>query len=276
MTETIDLRKIISLVYDAGYILKNFYEQSLIINFKGPRDLVTEADITVEKFLKDALFSLYPKVEFLGEESSVLEKKMEAFILDPLDGTTNFAHHVPAFCISLAYVRNYEIELGVIYDPLKNEMFFAETGKGAFLNDKPISVSKTEKLQKSLIATGFPYADDTVAKSLNYFNHILPFCQGVRRMGAAALDLAYTASGRFDGFFELNLKPWDVAAGILIVRESGGMATDLKGIPSTPYDNNIAASNGFIHGEILKNIEKADGNLKNFSDIFKGFIIEQN
>ncbi len=265
----VELEKIKKLVIESGKILRNFYSEKLEVSYKGPRDLVTIADITVENFMKKELSKLYSDIAFIGEESMGHEKKDHAFLLDPLDGTTNFAHHFPFFCISLAYVKNLEIQMGIIYDPLREELFHAEKGRGAFLNNEKIEVSRTDILKRALLATGFPYADDSVAKSLSYFNHILRFCQGIRRAGAAALDLAYTACGRFDGFFELNLKPWDVAAGILIVNEAGGVTTDLKGTPSTPYDGNIVASNNLIHSEMLAVVKEADSYFEEFSRLYR-------
>lgn len=265
----VDLAMLKTVVYDGGKILKNYYERGVDVSYKGPRDLVTEADIKVEEYIKERLCSLYPEVLFLGEETGGMAEKPCTFILDPLDGTTNFAHHFPFFCISLAYIQESQIEIGIVYDPLRDEMFYAKNGDGAFLNGKRISVSNTDSLQKALLATGFPYANDTIEKSLSYFNGILPFCQGIRRAGAAALDLVYTACGRFDGFFELNLKPWDVAAGILIVREGGGLVTDLTGKASTPYDGNILASNGLIHHEILRIVDKVNTHFSEFSELFR-------
>jgi len=272
----VNLEKMKEVVLKAGKLLCNYYKKGLKISYKGPRDLVTEADVTVEKFIKEELYKHYPEIDFLGEESSTgMENKERIFILDPLDGTTNFAHQFPFFCISLAYVEDYDIKIGMVYDPLRQELFYAKKGAGAFLNGKKISVSNTTELKKGLIATGFPYADDTVSKSLNYFNTILPFCQGVRRAGAAAVDLVYTACGRFDGFFELNLKAWDVAAGILIVRESGGVVTDLAGKPSTPYDGNILATNGLIHHEMLKLVELADKNFLEFETLYRRLVFDK-
>ncbi|GAB4441303.1 MAG: inositol monophosphatase family protein [bacterium] len=268
----INVEEIKNIVLEAGKILRRYYSKNLKVSYKGPRDLVTEADIRVEEFIKESLYMRYPKIEFLGEETGTIEKKETAFILDPLDGTTNFAHHFPFFCISLALVMNSEIKLGFIYDPLRGELFSALENSGAYLNGKKIRVSNTASLKGALLATGFPYADDTVAKSLSYFNHILPFCQGIRRAGAAALDLAYTACGRFDGFFELNLKPWDVAAGILIVREAGGIVTDLSGYSSSPYDGNIVATNGLIHHEVIRIVDKADKTFKEFSNLYRSSV----
>lgn len=267
-----ELRTIKPLILAAGQILRDYFSKGFSINYKGPRDLVTEADVAVEQYLRTALDTVCPGVAFIGEESGMSLQLPSCFILDPLDGTTNFAHGVPAFCISLARLENAEITWGMIYDPIRDELFSAARGAGAFLNGQSIAVTGETGLRRALLATGFPYADDTVARSLNYFNHVLPHCQGIRRVGAAALDLAYTACGRFDGFFELNLKPWDVAAGIAIVREAGGKATDLAGSPSTPYDGNIVASNSAIHAELLSVIDRAQKNYPAFAELYDRMI----
>ncbi len=257
-----------NLVKEGGKILLNFYKNTLQINFKGPRDLVTEADITVENFLKDQLKNAYPKIPFIGEEGGLKEKCDTCFIVDPLDGTTNFAHQYPAFCISLAFIELGYIKFGIIYDPLRDEIFWAEKDKGAFLNNTKISVSKQRDLKKSLLATGFPYSDLVMPRILNFFNHIIPHCQGIRRGGSAALDLSYTACGRFDGFFELGLKPWDVAAGVLIVREAGGVVTTPDGRDATPFDGEYVATNGYIHEAILDILRNAENNFNTFRDYF--------
>lgn len=258
-----------NLVREGGNILIDFYKKNIQVNFKGPRDLVTEADITVENFLKEKLKNAFPDIPFIGEEGGLKEKYDTCFIVDPLDGTTNFAHQYPAFCISLALYEKNKIKFGVIYDPLKDEMFWAEKGMGAYLNQTKINVSKQKDLKKSLLATGFPYSDLVMPKILNYFNHIIPHCQGIRRGGSAALDLSYTACGRFDGFFELGLKPWDVSAGILIVEEAGGKVTTPQGEEASPYDGEYVATNGLIHDEILKIIQKSKENYETFDKYFK-------
>jgi myo-inositol-1(or 4)-monophosphatase len=257
------------IVCDAGNILINYFKKNIKINYKGPRDLVTEADTSVESFLKEKLKNKFPHIPFIGEEGGLEEKFDTCFIVDPLDGTTNFAHHYPAFCISLAYMELNDIKFGVIYDPLRKEMFWAEKGKGSFLNKKNIKVSDQKELKKSLLATGFPYSDLIMPKILNYFNHIIPHCQGIRRGGSAALDLSYTAIGRFDGFFELGLKPWDVAAGILLVKEAGGIVTTPEGLEATPFGGEYVATNGFIHQQLLEIIKKTKEHFDDFNNYFK-------
>ncbi len=257
------------LVLKAGKILTDYYFKGVSVNFKGARDLVTEADITVENFFKEELNKLYPDVPVVGEESTTGESFKTAFIIDPLDGTTNFAHHYPAFCISIAYVEDNEIQEGWVYNPLLSEFFYGKRGIGAFLNDEKIRVSDTERLKTALLATGFPYLDQYMPMILNYFNHVLPHCIGIRRGGSAALDLCYTACGRFDGFFELGLKPWDVAAGILFIREAGGVVTDIYGKEAVLYDKHFVASNGLIQRELLELIKKADKNYHIFKNYFE-------
>ncbi|MCX7770450.1 MAG: inositol monophosphatase [Proteobacteria bacterium] len=265
----LDIEYLKEVVNKAGKILIEFYKKNITINYKGPRDLVTEADTTVEKFLKENLKKQFPDVPFIGEEEGLKEQFDTCFIVDPLDGTTNFAHHYPAYCVSLGYIESKDIKFGVVYDPLRKEMFWAKKGKGAYLNKHKITVSKQRELKKSLLATGFPYSDLVMPRILNYFNHIIPHCQGIRRGGSAALDLSYTACARFDGFFELGLKPWDVSAGILLVREAGGVVTNLEGNESTPFDGEYVATNGYIHQEILEIIKKSEINFPLFSEYFK-------
>lgn len=258
-----------NLVKESGNILIKFLKKNLHVNFKGPRDLVTEADTTVENFLKERLENAFPNIPFIGEETGLKEKYDTCFIVDPLDGTTNFAHQYPVFCISLAYIEYSEIKFGIVYDPLREEMFWAKKDNGAYLNKNKIKVSGQKELKKSLLATGFPYSDLIMPRILNYFNHIIPHCQGIRRGGSAALDLAYTACGRFDGFFELGLKPWDVSAGILLVREAGGKVTTPHGDDASPFDGEYVATNGHIHEEIIKIVKKSTENYKIFDQYFK-------
>lgn len=264
------------IVTEAGEKLLLFYKSNVSISYKGPRDLVTEADIFVESFLREQLYKAFPSIPFIGEETGYKEIPETCFIVDPLDGTTNFAHAYPAFCISLGYMENNEIIFGTVLDPLGKELFYAIKGTGAFCNEKRIHVSHENLLKKSLLATGFPYLDTLVPHILNYFNHILPKCQGIRRSGSAALDLCYTACGRFDGFFELGLKPWDVTAGLLIVNEAGGMTTNLKGVKSTPFDNEYLATNGKIHDQILEVVKDSDKKIEQFKEYFKSIIDDTN
>ncbi|MCX7990993.1 MAG: inositol monophosphatase [Proteobacteria bacterium] len=261
------------LVLEAGEILTNFYEKGFSVDYKGSRDLVTTADITVENFFKENLKKSFPHIPLVGEETSNGERFETAFILDPLDGTTNFAHKYPAFCISMAYIEKGEIKEGWVYNPILKEFFYGKKGEGAYLNGEKISVSGTKNLKQSLLATGFPYLDEYMQSILNYFNHILPHCQGIRRGGSAALDLCYTACGRFDGFFELGLKPWDVSAGILFVREAGGRVTDIYGKDADPYDRHFVATNSLIHSNILNLIQKADKSLDIFKKYFYGSVL---
>lgn len=256
------------LVFQAGDILLDFYSKGFSVNYKGARDLVTTADIRVENFFKEQLSKYFPDIPVVGEESFKGERFDSAFILDPVDGTTNFAHGYPAFCISIAYVEKDRIREGWVFNPLLKEFFYGKEGEGAFLNDKRIEVSKSKNLKQSLLATGFPYLDEYMPMILNYFNHILPHCQGIRRGGSAALDLCYTACGRFDGFFELGLKPWDVSAGILFIREAGGRVTDIYGNEATPYDKHFVATNSLIHDDILSLIKKADCSLNVYKQYF--------
>lgn len=251
------LELIFEKIVQAGEILKKYYAGSFEINHKGKIDLVTTADLEVEAFLKEALKKDFPDFPVMAEESSDIKKfspEGDYFLLDPLDGTTNFAHGLPWFAISLALMRDYSPQLGVIYNPITEELFWAEKGKGAFLNGKAIRVSQREPLINCLLATGFP-----VSKIMEKPKHFLiPFedfmvrTRGVRRFGAAALDLAYVSAGRYDGFYEAYLKPWDTAAGLLMVEEAGGKVTTYLGESYHPFKNTIVASNGLIHDEMIE------------------------
>ena len=251
------LTKLIEIVKEGGQLLKSFYYGSFEINHKGVIDLVTTADLEVEKFITNTLKALYPDIPVIGEESIKnlgSAPKGLYFLLDPLDGTTNFAHHLPWFAISLALMRDLSPEIGIIYNPLTEELFYAEKGRGAYLNEKPIKVSQRTPLINCLLATGFP-----VSKIMEKPKHfMIPFedfmvrTRGVRRFGSAALDLAYVAAGRYDGFFEAYLKPWDTAAGLLLVLEAGGKVTTYLNEPYHPYRDTIVASNGLIHEEMIE------------------------
>jgi myo-inositol-1(or 4)-monophosphatase len=196
----------------------------------------------------------FPHHDILTEESPATNSGSEfRWIIDPLDGTTNYAHGYPVFCVSVALERDNDIIIGAVYHPMLNEMFWAEEGKGAFLNNRKLSVSDNTELSKSLLATGFPYdIRETENNNLVYFNRMATRAQAIRRAGAAALDLAYVAAGRFDGFWELKLMPWDTAAGWLLVREAGGTVTDLLGGDFSLTSPHILASNGKIHGDMIR------------------------
>ncbi len=220
----------------------------------GERNPVTEVDKESERMIIEYLSKLYPEFGFLAEEGTKkMDEKPLLFCVDPLDGTVNYSHGFPMFCISIAVIENGNIKAGVIYDPLRNELFIAERGKGAFLNDERIRVSREDRLVKSLLATGFPYELLNREKNnVDLFSRLVYETQGLRRCGSAALDLAYVACGRLDGFWELGLKPWDMAAGSLMVEEAGGTVTDFSGKPFNVFQDRILATNGVIHKKLLE------------------------
>lgn len=240
---------------EAGQILLEKFGRKINISLKGDINLVTEADLASEKLIIERIKSYYPKHSILAEESGnavVSGDSSWKWIIDPLDGTTNFAHGYPCFCVTLALEHEGKIVLGVTFDPTRNELFAAERGQGATLNNKPIRVSETEKLSDALLVTGFPYnfkEKENFARSLTNF---LLQSRGVRRDGSAAIDMAYVACGRFDGFWEEGLNPWDVAAGILLIEEAGGRVSYYDGSPFSIYSPPICASNGLIHEEMLQ------------------------
>ncbi len=237
-------------------ILKN-HKKIRNISYKGISNLVTNVDKEVEAFIIKEITSRYPDHSIIAEESGSRKKNPNyQWFIDPIDGTTNFAHSYPFFCISIGFVKNGIIEFGLIKDPITNELFTARKNKGARLNGNPIHVSKIKKLSESLLVTGFPYDKQTARmNNLKNFCSLTLLTHGVRRDGAAALDRCYVASGRVDGYWELKLSPWDVAAGVLILKEAGGTVTGFKGKKFSIYDNKIVATNGFIHKELLKHLK---------------------
>ncbi len=246
---------------EAGDILRENLGKIKRIDYKGRVSLVTDIDRKAEERIISLIKERYPSHDILTEERRIKEKGSQyKWIIDPLDGTTNYVHGYPRYCVSIALEKNGEVIKGVVYDPVPDELFLAEKGKGATLNGRRISVSKINKLDKSLLATGFPYdRRERADEYLRIYREFMVNSQGVRRDGAAALNLCYTANGRFDGFWEERLAPWDVAAGSLIVSEAGGRVTDFKGDKLDIYEKEILASNGKIHremGEILAKIIK--------------------
>lgn len=238
----------------AGQFLRENIGKSFEISYKGAVDLVTDFDTQAQKMIIDHLSSGFPDHDYLAEEG--LSQKTGAefrWIIDPLDGTTNYAHHFPVFTVSIALERKGNIVLGLVYDPMREELFSAEKGKGAFLNGERVEVSSFDDLDKSLLATGFPY-DIRVSEVNNiaHFNNFVTRAQGVRRCGSAALDLCYVACGRYDGFWELKLNPWDMAAGALIVKEAGGRVSDFQGGEFTIFGAEILATNSLIHEQMLE------------------------
>jgi myo-inositol-1(or 4)-monophosphatase len=242
------------LAREAGAILRAGYNTEHQVNYKGVIDLVTEVDHQSEAFLLGEVQRNFPDHHIVAEESGIIQGNVEdIWYIDPLDGTVNYAHHIPIFCVSIAYASQGALKLGAIYDPMRDEMFLAERGKGATLNGKTLRVSSTTELQKSLLVTGFPYdAWDTPQDNFANFVHLGKLTQGVRRLGSAALDLCYVAAGRFDGFWEMSLKPWDVAAGGLICEEAGANITNVDGTGDyiSPPQSVIASTPG-IHAQIL-------------------------
>lgn len=219
------------LAREAGAILREGYNKEHTVHYKGTIDLVTESDHASEAFLLGEIKSHFPGGHILAEESGSIQGNNEdLWYIDPLDGTVNYAHHIPIFCVSIGFASNGALTLGAVYDPLRDEMFLAEKGKGAFLNGKPIHVSDVVELEKSLLVTGFPYDTwNTELDNFKYFERLAKKTQGVRRLGSAALDACYVGAGRFDGFWEYKLKAWDVAAGGLIAREGGAKVTAIDG-----------------------------------------------
>jgi myo-inositol-1(or 4)-monophosphatase len=263
----------------AGAMMRQNYSKPHEITMKGAIDPVTETDFQCQEIIIGMIRQAFPDHGFLAEErggegglgqtpaavpeishpglawESDLLNPACRWIIDPLDGTVNFAHGYPAFCVSIACEADGALEYGVIYDPLRDELFEASRGGGASLNGASIGVSKTDRLELALIATGFPYdIRERVPQTLARLGRLLGIVQGVRRAGSAALDLGYVACGRLDGFFEENLKPWDTAAGLLIVTEAGGKVTTFDGGDYDLYSPNIVASNGGLHRELVKRL----------------------
>ncbi len=248
------LQDLEELALQAGEILRRGYEQEHQVHYKGVIDLVTEIDHASEDFLLAEIRRRFPDHAILAEESGGEQGAEHQWYIDPLDGTVNYAHHVPIFCVSLAYAFRGEVQLAVIYDPMRQELFAAERGRGAHLNARPIRASQATDLAHSLLVTGFPY--DAWHSKRNNFDYFIRFAtrtQGVRRLGSAALDLCYVAAGRFDGFWEFSLKPWDVAAGALIAAEAGAIVTNAEGGQDyfSPPQSILAAAPG-IYEQMLK------------------------
>ena len=238
---------------EAGLLLKSKLNDRHTVDFKGEIDIVTEADRMSEAIILSAIHEQYPGHDVLSEESAATRNGSSfRWIIDPLDGTTNYAHGYPVFCVSIALEREGEVCLGVVFNPMLDEMFTAEKGGGAYLNGGRLAVSGTAILSHGLLATGFPY-DIRVSKdnNINYFVEMALKARAIRRAGSAALDLAYVAAGRFDGFWELKLSPWDTAAASLLVREAGGIVTDLFGAPFALLSPHVLASNGVLHEDMM-------------------------
>ncbi len=254
--------KAAEIAREAGARLREFFAQGVETEYKGDVDLVTVADRTAEKLIRGRLGEAFPEHGIYGEEGTRDRMDREfRWYVDPLDGTTNFAHGFPQFCVSLGLEqRPADLKSGqdgtlvaaVIYDPLRDELFTAERGRGAELNGKPLRVSRTAELAESLVSTGFPSRKRHLSPNIHFYQEFTLRSHGVRRAGSAALDLAYVAAGRMEAFWEFNLNPWDTAAGILLVKEAGGRVTDFSGAHFRLDSREILASNGLIHEELVK------------------------
>ena len=248
-----------AIIKQAGeIILQEKRSLMKIVTKSNEFDLVTQLDLKIEKFLKEELSKLLPNSKFIAEETdSKLKEYPLLWVIDPLDGTTNYVHNLPFFAVSVALMIDNRLELGFVYNPVMDEFFEAERGKGALLNGEKISVSTTDELSKALLATGFGYNYETAEENnLKFFDHFLMKGHGIRRLGSAAIDLCYVACGIYGGYWEWYLSPWDVAAGILIVEEAGGKVSKIDDLPYNFGDLNILASNGKIHDRMVEEFSK--------------------
>jgi myo-inositol-1(or 4)-monophosphatase len=233
--------------------------EQLQVSNKGPSDFVSAADLKAEKTLRAELAKARPRFGFLMEETGEIagEDGKHRWIIDPIDGTTNFLHGIPHFAISIGLEMEGEIIAGLVYNPIVEEVFYAEKGQGAFLNDKRLRVSSRNRMSESVIATGIPFHGRPGHEPfLQQLGRVMQTVAGVRRMGSASLDLAYVAAGRYEGFWETGLQPWDIAAGILLVREAGGYVTDFKGGKDVLHSGNVVAANPKLHKDLLELVTK--------------------
>jgi myo-inositol-1(or 4)-monophosphatase len=255
------LNDLIDIAQHAGGILRKGFGQKHQVEFKGEIDLVTEIDHQSEEYILGEIQQRFPDHSVLTEESGEHAGSAEhLWYIDPLDGTLNYSHGLPIFCVSMAYAHQGQLALAAIYDPISEELYAAEQGKGARLNGTPIQVSTTMELKSSLLVTGFPY--DAWTNPVNNFAEFQRFSmrtQGVRRLGSAALDLCYVAAGRFDGFWEIRLNAWDVAAGALIAQEAGAKVTDLRGGPDfISKPQSVLAANAALHAKMLEILKESN------------------
>ncbi len=253
-------KDLIKIIKKAGKILKEGFYADKNITFKAKKDLVTDYDVAVENFLKKKFSKKFKNFNIIAEESDNANIQFNnSIIIDPIDGTTNFVNGVPHTAISVGVYKNKKPYLAIVYNPILDELYTAKIGKGAFLNGKKLKVSHEDNFQKSLLATGFPYTSGTNEDDLNEvvkkIKDVLPLCQDLRRLGSASLDLCYVAKGTYEGYYEMNLKPWDVSAGVLIVTEAGGIVSNINGDEYNLFeDKYLVASNGKIHNEFIKNL----------------------
>lgn len=249
------LNEVIQLAKQAGKIIRDHYGGNNHIEHKGIIDLVTDVDRNTEAFLVNEITARFPEHKLVAEESGIHAGAAdEVWYIDPLDGTVNFAHGLPIFAVSLAYAHQGSVKLGVVYDPIRDECYYAERGRGAWLNGQRLHVADVRNLIESLLVTGFPYQmQDDRLNNLNHFAYFSKHSQGVRRLGSAALDLCYVAAGRLDGFWEVRINSWDIAAGAVIVEEAGGVVTNLYGEPDyLEPPCSVLAANAVLHQQLLE------------------------
>jgi len=252
--------KLIEIIKEAGEILKDGYFSKKDVTFKASKDLVTKYDVAVENFLKEKFALEFKDFNVIAEESDNSNLEFSnSIIVDPIDGTTNFVNKVPHTCISVGVYKDKKPFIGIVYNPILDELYTAVVGEGAYLNGERLQVSDENTFQKALLSTGFPYSNATNKDDLNdvieKIAYILPRCQDIRRLGSAAIDLCFVARGTYEGYYEMNLKAWDVSAGLIILQEAGGKVSTLDGSDYTLFeDKYIVASNGLIHDELISNL----------------------
>ena len=252
--------KLIEIIKEAGEIMKEGYFCKKDITFKAKKDLVTQYDLAIENFLKEKFENEFKDFNVIAEESDNTSKIFSnSIIVDPIDGTTNFVNKVPHTAISVGVYKDKKPFIGIVYNPILNQLFTAVVGEGAYCNDEKIEVSNEEDFQKALLSTGFPYSSGTCEEDLNdvmkKMKNILPRCQDIRRLGSAALDLCYVANSTYEGFYEMNLKAWDVSAGLIILQEAGGEISNIDGDNYKLFeDKYIVASNKKIHKDLIKTL----------------------
>jgi len=252
-TENREFKEFKEIILNAGEIFKEGFYSSKDITLKGKKDLVTEYDVKIEEFLKEEFIKFGYSI--IAEES-LKEDFENSIIIDPIDGTTNYAHQIPHCAISVGVYENKKPKYAFVYNPVLNEFYTSIAGEGAYKNFQKLKVSKNGNFQRALIATGFPYSSADNAEDLESvirsLHSVLPRCQDIRRLGSAALDLCYTAEGKYEGFYEINLKPWDVSAGMIILKEAGGVVTSCFGQEYDMFEDRcIVATNGLIHDKLL-------------------------
>ena len=252
--------KLIEIIKEAGVIFKDGYYSKKDVTFKAKKDLVTKYDVAVENFLKEKFTNEFVNFNVIAEESDNTNKVFSnSIIVDPIDGTTNFVNKLPHTAISVGVYKDKKPYIGIVYNPILNELYTAVVGEGAYCNGGKLNVSDEDDFQKALLSTGFPYTSGTCEDDLNdvmkRMKDILPRCQDIRRLGSAALDLCYVARGIYEGYYEMNLKAWDVSAGLIILQEAGGKVSNIEGNEYVLFeDKYIVASNNHIHNEFIKNL----------------------